>query len=274
MTAVFELQGVSARLGARIGGHLAIRDCSLALHRGEITAILGPNGSGKSTLLRLLAGSLRPTSGEVRFEGHRLDALSPRAVARRVAYLPQSPIAPPDLTVAELAWRGRYPHRRWLAGIAEADRRAVGAAMTLAEVDDLAGRALGTLSGGERQRAWVALALAQEPDVQLLDEPTTLLDIGPQADLLRLLARLNRDRGLTVVMVLHDLSQAAHAADRIIGLRDGVVAFDGPPVEVLTAEGVSALFGTRVRVMQDPESGRPVVLPALDGHRGLDTPVE
>jgi len=259
-TAVFELRGASARLGAQ----LAVRELSLELRRGEVTAILGPNGSGKSTLLRLLSGSLRPTTGAVLFEGDPLEALAPKAVARRVAYLPQSPIAPVDLTVGELAWRGRYPHRRWLTAAGEADRRAVETAMSLAEVDELADRTLGTLSGGERQRAWVALALAQEPDVLLLDEPTTFLDIGHQADLLRLLARLNRDRGLTVVMVLHDLSQAAHAADRVIGLHDGAVVFDGAPTEVLTAEGVSSLFGTRVRVMLDPDSGRPVVLPALD----------
>ncbi len=243
------------------GSTPVLRGVSLALEVGEMVAIIGPNGSGKSTLLRIAGRLLRPQAGEVRFDGRDAWSISPRDFARRVAFLPQAPEAPADLAVVELVARGRHPHRGLLGASSERDWEAVERALVLAGVDGLRHRTVATLSGGERQRAWVALALAQEPDVLLLDEPTTYLDIGHQMELLSLLARLNEEQGLTVLMVMHDLPQAAHYARRLIALRAGVVVAEGPPASVLTEAQVEAVFGVAVRVYRDPESGVPVVVP-------------
>lgn len=243
------------------GGNLVLRGVSVAVDAGEMTAIIGPNGSGKSTLLRVAGRLLRPQGGTVLFAGRDAWAISPREFARRVAFLPQAPEAPADLIVEELVARGRHPHRGRLGGVNDHDRAAVERALALAGVDALRGRAVATLSGGERQRAWVALALAQEPDVLLLDEPTTYLDIGHQVELLSLLARLNEEQGLTVLMVMHDLPQAAHYARRLVAVRSGEVVADGAPETVLTEARVETVFGVAVRVFHDPESGAPVVAP-------------
>ncbi len=243
------------------GGTPVLRGASIALHAGEMTAIIGPNGSGKSTLLRIAGRLLKPQAGEARFDGHNAWSIPPREFARRVAFLPQAPEAPADLAVGELVARGRHPHRGLLGASSARDREAIERALTLAGVEGLRYRTVATLSGGERQRAWVALALAQEPDVLLLDEPTTYLDIGHQVELLSLLRRLNEEQGLTVLMVMHDLPQAAHYARRLVAIRAGEVVADGSPAEVLTEAQVEAVFGVAVRVYLDPESGVPVVAP-------------
>jgi len=242
-------------------GQTALHGIDLEVAAGEVTAIIGPNGSGKSTLLRALARLHPPSGGTVEFEGRDLRTLAPREFARRVAFLPQAPLAPPDLTVEELAWRGRYPHRGLFGAAGAEDREAVEQALTLTAVAGMRGRALGTLSGGERQRAWIALALAQQPDLLLLDEPTTFLDIGHAIELLALLRRLNAERGLTVVMVMHEVGLVAHYARRVVALRAGALLADGTPTEVITADQLSALFGARVTVLIDPASGAPVVVP-------------
>ena len=260
VSAMLEASAVTVRLG----GHEVLRDVSVAFARGAVTALIGPNGSGKSTLLRVLAGALKPEAGGVDLDGASLASMSPGVIARRLAHLPQGPVAPSELTVAELVWRGRYPYRRLLRGGSPDDLRAVAQAMTLAGVTALADRAIGTLSGGERQRAWIALALAQEPEVLLLDEPTTFLDIAHQAELLMLLRTLNEQSGLTVVIALHELSHASQLASRIVGLREGRLVLDGTAAEVLTAERISDLFGTSVRVWHDPETGAPFVAPILE----------
>lgn len=243
------------------GATPVLRGVSLAVQPGEMTAVIGPNGSGKSTLLRIAGRLLRPQSGEVRFDGRDARSIPPREFARRVAFLPQAPEAPADLAVVELVARGRHPHRGLLGGSTERDREAVERALVLAGVEHLRHRTVATLSGGERQRAWVALALAQEPDMLLLDEPTTFLDIGHQVELLALLARLNEEQGLTVLMVMHDLPQAAHYARRLIAMRAGLLVAEGTPDDVLTEAQVEAVFGVAVRVYRDPESGVPVVAP-------------
>lgn len=243
------------------GAVQVLRGISASVHAGEMTSIIGPNGSGKSTLLRIAGRLLRPERGEVYFDGENAWSISPREFARRVAFLPQAPEAPADLTVGELVARGRHPYRGLLGGSSERDREAVEQALLLAGVDGLRHRTVATLSGGERQRAWVALALAQEPDVLLMDEPTTYLDIGHQVELLSLLVRLNEEQGLTVLMVMHDLPQAAHYSHRLIAVSVGEVVADGTPAEVLTEQRVEAIFGVAVRVYRDPESGVPVVAP-------------
>lgn len=237
-----------------------VEDISLTVRTGELVAVIGPNGSGKSTLLRGIGRLLRPTAGRVLLDGDDIQRLSPRTLAKQLALLPQTPEAGVDLTVEELAWRGRHPHRSILRGASRADHEAVAFALTAADLLDLRGRQLGSLSGGERQRAWIALALAQQPQVLLLDEPTSFLDVRHQVEVMELLRRQNAD-GLTVVAVLHDLQLAARYADRVVALRDGRVALDGPPREVFTAPELESVFDTPMQVLIDPESGQPVPLP-------------
>ncbi|MCC6736489.1 MAG: ATP-binding cassette domain-containing protein [Bauldia sp.] len=240
---------------------VVLDDVSLGVDSGEFVAIIGPNGSGKSTLLRCLGRLLRPDAGTISLAGEPIFDVDPRTFARRVAFVPQGPLAPPDLIVEELVWRGRFPHRGLFGRRLGHDRAMVERAMALADVAELRGHALGTLSGGERQRAFIALALAQEPSLVLLDEPTTFLDITHQLDLLALLRRLNGE-GLTVVTVMHDLGQAALFARRLVALRDGRIVADGEPKAVVTEAGIHAIFGAPLRVTPDPVTGLPLVLPA------------
>lgn len=249
-------------------GRDVLRGVTLTVTRGEVVALIGPTGGGKSTLLRLLGRLLRPSAGTVRFDGRDAWSLAPREMARRVALLPQSPEASPDLTVEELTWHGRYPHRGGLGaafgGSGPADRAAVETALDQAGVAELRAARLGELSGGEQRRAWIALVLAQEPDVLLLDEPTTFLDLGHQLELLTLLERLHGERSTTTVMALHDLAHASYHATRVVALRDGSIVEDGPPAAVLTSERLSALYGVPVTVLAGPAgtASVPIVVPA------------
>lgn len=248
-------------------GREVLRGITLSIGEGELVALIGPTGSGKTTLLRILGRLLRPTSGRVRLAGRDAWSLDPRQVARRVAFLPQSPEASPDLTVAELVWHGRYPHHQGLAhpfgGARPADRAAVEAALHQAGVAELRAARLGELSGGEQRRAWIALVLAQEAEVLLLDEPTAFLDIGHQLELLTLLRRLNEEHGTTTVMALHDLAYAGSHATRVTALSRGAIFADGPPGHVLTSERLSALYGVAVTVLAGPAeaAGLPIVVP-------------
>jgi iron complex transport system ATP-binding protein len=262
-TACIEVTGLTVSYGSQP----VLRNLTLSIAVGELAVLIGPNGSGKSTLLRTLARLVKPAEGGVRFHGADLAGIGSRELARRVAYLPQAPEGPSDLTVDELVWRGRYPNRGLFAFARAEDREAVDRAIDQAGMNELRGRPLATLSGGEHQRAWIAMSLAREPDVLLLDEPTTFLDMGHQADLLGWIATLNRERGLTVVMVLHDVTQAAHYARRMIALRDGQVRHDGPPAEVITADHIAELFDTEVSILIDPQTGAPVIMPALPATR-------
>jgi iron complex transport system ATP-binding protein len=233
----------------------------------RVTVIVGANGCGKSTLLRGLARLLRPTAGSVLLDGSAIGRLSTKEVATRLGLLPQAPVPPEGVTVADLVSRGRHPHqgalRRWTAE----DEQAVVAAMTLTDTIDLADRPVDELSGGQRQRVWVALALAQETDLLLLDEPTTYLDVSHQVEMLDLLADLNHHRGTTVVMVLHDLNLAARYADHLVALHQGRVAAEGRPDEVVTEENIRAFFGLENRIVTDPVSGTPHVVPIGRHHR-------
>ncbi|KZE91886.1 ABC transporter ATP-binding protein [Microbacterium sp. TNHR37B] len=251
-------------------GRQVLHGVDIAFPPSAVTVVLGANASGKSTLLRTLARLLPPTSGAVTLDGDDLRNLHAKALARRIGLLPQSSTAPPGITVGELVARGRYPHQRLLQQWSADDADAVTAAVTATGMEDLVNRPLDELSGGQRQRAWIALLLAQETPVLLLDEPTTYLDIAHQLDVLELIRDLNRTQGRTVVMVLHDLDQACRYADELIVLKDGRIVATGAPAEVMTAELVAHAFGIEAEVQPHPRTGHPMVLPiaSLSGRVG------
>ncbi len=248
------------RLSLGYDGAEVVRDVSLAIEPGEFVAIVGPNASGKSTLLRGLGRLLRPLGGEVCYDGADARSLRSSEVARRLALLPQLPELDVDLTVEELVWRGRTPYQRALRPPTAEDAAAVERALEAADLEALRGRPLRRLSGGERQRAWIGLALAQEPEVLLLDEPTTFLDLRHQLEIMGVLRRLHSD-GLTVVAVLHDLGLAARYAQRVVALLDGSIALDGPPSEVFDAPALEGIFGVPMSVLTDPATGVAIPVP-------------
>lgn len=227
---------------------------------GRLTAIVGPNGCGKSTLLRTLARLQPPLAGRVRLGPDDLGALRARDVARRIAFLPQSPLVPTGVTVRQLVGYGRHPHQGLLGTVRDDDRDAVSWALAATATEPLADRAVESLSGGERQRAWIAMTLAQRTDILLLDEPTTFLDVRHQLDLLHLLHRLAAEHRLAVVLVLHDLNQAAAFADHMVLLAGGAVVARGRPADTLTADHVLTAFEVRARVVADPATGLPTCL--------------
>ncbi|MET8148733.1 ABC transporter ATP-binding protein [Actinoplanes sp. NPDC049668] len=228
---------------------------------GRVTAIIGPNACGKSTLLRALSRLLKPGRGEVLLDGRDIHSRPAREVARRLGLLPQSSIAPDGITVAELVARGRFPHQKLIRQWSAADEDAVVAAMAATGVTELSGELVDTLSGGQRQRVWVAMVLAQQTPIVLLDEPTTFLDIAHQIELLELCVRLNREQGTTMVAVLHDLNQAARYADHLVVMKSGAIVAQGDPREVMTAELVADVFGLGCRIIDDPETHTPLVIP-------------
>jgi iron complex transport system ATP-binding protein len=243
------------------GAEPVVRDLSLAIPDGKVTTIVGPNGCGKSTLLRTMARLLKPTSGTVMLDGEPITSIHTREIAKRMALLPQSPVAPEGLLVRDLVGRGRHPHQRWFAQWSEHDEDIVGQALALTDTAELGDRPLDQLSGGQRQRAWIAMTLAQDTDLMLLDEPTTYLDLAHQVEVLDLVSRLNRERGRTVAMVLHDLNLAARYSDLIVVMKDGVVVTQGTPAEVFTVQLLAAVFGLDAAVLEDPRTGLPIVVP-------------
>jgi iron complex transport system ATP-binding protein len=242
-------------------GRVVVEELTLQVPDGRITAIVGPNACGKSTLLRALARLLRPQAGAVVLDGELITRLPTKEVARRLGLLPQSPIAPEGILVADLVARGRTPHQRLFQQWSDHDESAVRAALEATGTVELADRAVDELSGGQRQRVWIAMAIAQQTELLLLDEPTTFLDIAHQIEVLDLTARLNRDEGRTVVVVLHDLNLACRYAHHIVAMRDGCIVAAGDPGDVITAETVGAVFGLDCLVIEDPVSGTPLVVP-------------
>jgi ABC-type cobalamin/Fe3+-siderophores transport system ATPase subunit len=242
-----------------------IPELSVAIPDGSFTVIVGPNACGKSTLLRALARMLKPRAGTVMLDGEAIGSRPSKEVARQLGLLPQSPIAPEGISVADLVARGRYPHQKMLRQWSREDERAVAAAMEATNVAALSERIVDELSGGQRQRVWLAMALAQETPILLLDEPTTYLDIAHQVEVLDLCAELRRERGRTLVAVLHDLNHACRYATHLVAMREGAIVAEGDPAEIVDAELVEAVFGLPCRVIEDPESGAPLVIPVAGG---------
>ncbi|MGY1590656.1 ABC transporter ATP-binding protein [Geodermatophilus sp. SYSU D00708] len=240
---------------------VVVRGLDLELTDGSFTAIVGPNGCGKSTLLRALGRLLRPTEGQVLLDGHAISRTPTREVAKVLGLLPQTPVAPEGLTVADLVARGRHPHQSWLKQWSRGDEAAVAEALAWTDMSDLADRPVDALSGGQRQRAWISMALAQGTDLLLLDEPTTYLDLSHQIDVLELVSRLHTERGRTVAVVLHDLNLAARYAQRLVAMKDGVLVASGTPAEVLTEQLLADVFDLEARIVPDPVAGTPMVVP-------------
>ncbi|MFB7827113.1 ABC transporter ATP-binding protein [Streptomyces hydrogenans] len=253
---------------------VVVEDLDLEVPDGKVTVIVGPNACGKSTTLRALGRLLKPVRGAVLLDGEELAKLPTKRIARSIGLLPQTPVAPEAITVADLVARGRQPHQAWWKQWSEEDERAVTEAMARTDVAALADRSVDELSGGQRQRVWIAMALAQETDLLLLDEPTTYLDIAHQVEVLDLVRRLNRTRGRTVVLVLHDLNQAARYADHLIAMKAGRVVAQGAPAEIVTDAMVRDVFGLPAVVVPDPVTGSPLVVPGApwDAAVSSDTP--
>ncbi|MFI6141940.1 ABC transporter ATP-binding protein [Streptomyces griseus] len=251
------------------GDRTVVDSLDLAVPPGRITVIVGANACGKSTLLRSMSRLLAPRAGRVVLDGKEVHRLPAKELARTLGLLPQSPVAPEGITVFDLVGRGRHPHQGIFSRWNEQDDAAVAAALEATHTEPLADRAVDELSGGQRQRVWIAMALAQQTDLLLLDEPTTFLDASHQIEVLDLLTDLNCSRGTTIVMVLHDLNLAARYADHLIALADGGLHASGTPAEVLTEETVRAVFDLDSRIIEDPVSGRPLMLP-IGRHHVLD----
>ncbi|MEX2587830.1 MAG: ABC transporter ATP-binding protein [Actinomycetota bacterium] len=237
------------------------KDLSLSIPPGQITCIVGANACGKSTLLRALSRLLKPHKGSVLLDGESIHRMPTKEVARLLGILPQSPIAPEGITVADLVARGRYPHQKWFRQWSTADEEVITDAMVVTGTLDLAERPVDELSGGQRQRVWIAMALAQGTDLMLLDEPTTFLDLAHQVEVLDLLVDLNRADGRTIVLVLHDLNHACRYSHHLIAMRQGRLVAEGPPQQVVTETRVRDVFDLSCRVVPDPVTGTPMVVP-------------
>ncbi|NCJ08426.1 ATP-binding cassette domain-containing protein [Synechococcales cyanobacterium C] len=242
-------------------GNTVIESLDLAIPRGQITTLVGANGCGKSTLLRGMARLLQPKSGTVYLDGDAIARLPTKALAKRLGILPQGPTAPEGLTVRELVAQGRYPHQNWLQQWSKQDELKVAEAIAITHLHEFASRPIDTLSGGQRQRAWIAMALAQDTETLLLDEPTTYLDLAHQIEVLDLLHQLNREGGRTIVMVLHDLNLASRYSDYLVALKQKTVVCQGQPTAVMTEAMVQQVFGLESRIIQDPLTGRPLCIP-------------
>jgi iron complex transport system ATP-binding protein len=244
-----------------------ITDLSVSIPDGEVTALVGPNGCGKSTLLRGISRLLKPRVGTVALNTQDIWKLPTKELAKRLGILPQGPVAPEGLTVHELVAQGRYPHQSWFQQWSPEDERITADALEITGIVEFADRPVDTLSGGQRQRAWIAMTLAQDSDVILLDEPTTFLDLAYQIDVLDLLHGLNRERGKTIVMVLHDLNQACRYADHLIAVKSGEIVAQGKPELIVDTKLVSQVFGLDCHIMPDPITGTPLVVPIGRTHK-------
>ncbi|MFC6012017.1 ABC transporter ATP-binding protein [Nocardia lasii] len=248
------------------GERVIVDELSLDIAPGVVTTVIGPNGCGKSTLLKSLGRLLRPRAGQVVLDGKAISSMKTKDVAKVVGMLPQTPVAPEGLTVADLVARGRHPHQSWMRQWSADDEVEVAAALAQTGIADLAERTLDELSGGQRQRAWISMALAQGTDILLLDEPTTYLDLAHSLEVLDLVDRLHHDYGRTVVMVLHDLNLAIRYSDELVVMSAGRIVARGKPGEIISAELLAEVFGLDATVLTDPVSGRPMIVPIGTRH--------
>lgn len=269
MTSTHSLQAKQLTLG--YDDRTVVDDLTVSIPTGKVTMIVGANACGKSTLLRGLARLLKPKSGSVLLDGKSIHSIPTRQVATQLGLLPQTPVAPDGITVADLVGRGRYPHQGWFRQWSKEDDAAVAAALTDTDTLELASRPVDELSGGQRQRVWIAMALAQETGILLLDEPTTFLDVSHQVEVLDLLTDLNHRTGTTIAIVLHDLNLAARYADHLIALKDGQIAACGEPGDVVTEDLMREVFGMESRVVPDPVSGTPMIVPIGRHHFRQDS---
>lgn len=238
-----------------------IQGIELEIPSNKISVIIGANGCGKSTLLKTLAKLIKPTSGEITLDGKAISKIPPKQLARVLGILPQSPVVPEGITVADLIGRGRFPHQSLLSGWSKKDYEAVAEAMEIMKITEFANHDIDELSGGQRQRVWIAMALTQQTDILLLDEPTTFLDITYQVEILDLLTDLNRKYGTTIVMVLHDINLSARYADYMFALQNGQLVSEGKPSDIITSALVKDIFGLDCTVINDPISSSPLVVP-------------
>jgi iron complex transport system ATP-binding protein len=239
---------------------LVLDDLCMRIPQGRITAIIGPNGCGKSTILKAIGRILKPQSGLVYLNGDDIRSLSTREVAQRMAILPQAPQAPEGLTVGELVAYGRFPHQRGMGRLDQESKRVITWALEATRLADDETTTIDSLSGGQRQRAWIAMALAQQTDLILLDEPTTYLDLAYQLEILELLHNLNRGQGRTIIMVLHDINLAARFSDYMIAVRSGAIIQHGTPEVVVSANVLGDTFHIDAEIGPDPRTGRPICI--------------
>jgi iron complex transport system ATP-binding protein len=266
-------QAISTKeLTLSYGDTIIINELELEIPKGEITVFIGGNGCGKSTLLRSIARLLKPKSGSILLEGKAISKLSTKDVARRMAILPQSPSAPEGLTVLQLVKQGRYPHQTWLKQWTEEDETKVNEALSATGIEHLKDRTVDSLSGGQRQRAWIAMTLAQDTDIILLDEPTTYLDMTHQIEILDLLFELNERENRTILMVLHDLNLACRYAHNIVAIKDKEIFAQGKPELVINCSLVRNVFGMECEVTMDPLFGTPLCIPYGKGRCILKKP--
>lgn len=251
----------SEKISAGYDNNIILHDVSISIPSNKISIIIGANGCGKSTLLKTMARLIKPASGQVTLDGKPINKIPSKKLARVLGLLPQSPIVPEGITVADLVGRGRYPHQTFLSGWTKQDYEAVSEAMEFMNITELADRNIDELSGGQRQRVWIAMALAQQTDILFLDEPTTFLDITYQIEILDLLTDLNQKHGKTIVMVLHDINLSARYADYIFALHKGKLVAEGEPSKIITSKLIEDIFGLHCTVIEDPVSGSPSVVP-------------
>ncbi|GGE53038.1 iron(3+)-hydroxamate import ATP-binding protein FhuC [Pullulanibacillus camelliae] len=242
------------------GDKVIIQDLSLHIPEGEITCIIGPNGCGKSTLLKTLARIQRAKSGSIFLDGKAIQDIPTKEIAKQMAILPQTPGAPNGLTVYELVSFGRSPYKKGYGKLTNKDRDVIEWALEVTGTDEFRDQAIDALSGGQRQRAWIAMAIAQETELLMLDEPTTYLDLAHQLEVLKLLERLNKEEQRTIVMVIHDLNHAARFSNYMVAMNSGAIIKEGTPFDVMTPENLRHVFNIEADIIQDPKSGKPVCL--------------
>jgi iron complex transport system ATP-binding protein len=239
---------------------LIVKELNMKIPHGKITSVIGPNGCGKSTVLKAVGRILKPKNGAVFLSGEDIRTMSSKGIAKKMAILPQTPTAPSGLTVSELIAYGRFPHQRGFGKMTPEDKKIVEWALSVTRLTEFKYREVDTLSGGQRQRVWIAMALAQQTDLILLDEPTTYLDLAHQLEVLELLRDLNREQGCTIAMVLHDLNLAARFSDYMIAIRDGQIIKYGTPEQVMTPAVLQSTFSIDAEIVRDPRAGHPVCI--------------